>query len=585
MEPKRRGYRESEGGGATVPLSFMTPRKRSASSSFLAGPRVLGADTVSKRVSMLGNVQTIVESFVQRVKESGPVVAASTATAMVGVEEQEPLQWRGDPITTPAPDLTFGIHGEDEDNNSAMAGLLGDEGWSIEQNAPKEVFLPTLLKAYDIVHAKYSRTKARKIDIEAQFEEQRLSHERFQQVADGYIQDLCSENQELRKTLDAAEKRMKWLESLYLKSQKDDIQGCETSAEVGLQKAGCESDVAASPARPLTPTTNKLAAEGEPAHLEVQLPSQQVSQLRTEVAECRVGNTEPHEIVRDKEIEETQDIGGHQKIARTEDNNELQVSAPENEGPRENVLDLLEPSRSGEEQVVSTQKSVASVLPLDSSLKNARSPKGSAAADPNKAIVIFPDPISESLPHSNEAQLQDLHRREDELQDLYRHLVELQEQHRKNVELLDLNRKEVEFQDRRRKEIVLQDRHRKEFEQQQRHRKEVTALISESEMLQKILGFFLDMKVVSDEIARKQRGTPALILSHSFTGFRFRLEILKDHDVQEEVGKELELSYRNLSLGTLVRVAPWWMKEELVFSVDQLVNFVRKFQETVTGCK
>lgn len=36
-----------------------------------------------------------------------------------------------------------------------MVGFLGDEGWSIEQNVFKEVFLLMLLKVYDIVYVKY----------------------------------------------------------------------------------------------------------------------------------------------------------------------------------------------------------------------------------------------------------------------------------------------------------------------------------------------------------------------------------------------------------------------------------------------
>lgn len=135
--------------------------------------------------------------------------------------------------------------------------------------------------------------------------------------------------------------------------------------------------------------------------------------------------------------------------------------------------------------------------------------------------------------------------------------------HGKNVELQDLRRQNVELQDL--------------------HRKEVAGLVSEVEIIQKVLGHFIDMTVVSDKIGRMRRDKPTLILLHPKTGFRFKLEILKEHEVQFEVAEVLELSYKNVSMGTLIGVAPWWMKEEIVFTVDQLVNFLRKFQETVTG--
>ncbi|KAG0555387.1 hypothetical protein KC19_12G165400 [Ceratodon purpureus] len=577
---KRRGYRDSEGDGETVSLGAVPlpplspPRKRVASMACLGTATQLQDEAGALRIT-LGDA---------RASSDGRKESAHTATVLLSSDGQKGSGATGtvmlgleNPIAVPpSPELSLGLQRDgDEGDNMAIA-------WSLERNLPKEAFLPTLLRAYDNVHARYTRMKARKLDIEAQFEEQRSSHERFQQVADRYIQDMCSENQELRKTLDAAEKRIKWLESLYLKCQKDGFRACGRSAEEVLQKPDCEADIAASPVRPLTPTTDKVAAEGAPIQVEVQLPSEHSRQRGTEgVAECRVGDTAPQEVVGDRGNEETQEI----EMAR--DGERLdEIAATEEHVSNEGHVG---PSRSdGEHHLISTQNSVGEILAtnqvlksppavpaLESSLENARCREDSAPAELDKAIVVCPEPIDCRL-YSNEAEFQDLHRKYVELQDL----------HRKEVELLDQQRVEAELQFHHREEAELQNLHRKEFELQRLHREEVAGLLLEVEMLQKVLGHFIGMTVLSDEIARARRGKPTLIFSHSSTGFRFSLELPVEHDVsQAEVAKDLELSYRNLSLGTLCRVAPWWMKEEFFCSVTQLGNFMRRFQETVTGRK
>lgn len=563
---------------AAVPRPPLSPpRKRAASLAGLvtaAQPQPHGEAGVSRIT--LENSRVLTDGR----KESGPGDAA-----ILGLDAQRESGPGGTVLlgldevvlaVPPSPDLTLELQ------RDGLEGETRAVAWSLEQNLPKEAFLPTLLRAYDNVHARYTRMKARKLDIETQFEEQRSSHERFQQVADRYIQDMCSENQELRKTLAASEKRIKWLEAICLKSQKDELRAYRRNTEDTVQKADCDADVAASPVRPLTPTTDKLVAEGASTQAEVQLLSEHARQRGTEaVGECRLGDTAPQENVRNRENEETQEI----KMARDSERLDEIAAVPQNVLNEGNV----ELSHSeGEHHLVSAQnssgeifamnhlsKSPSAVPVLESSLENARCLDDSAPAYLDKAVVVCPEPVDCRL-YSNEAQFQDLHRKYVELQDMYR----------KEVELLDQQRKDAEWQFHHREEAELQNLHRKEVELQHLHRREVAGLLLEVEMLQRVLGHFIDMTVVSDELARARRGKPTLIFSHSRTGFRFSLELPEEHGAsQSEVAKDLEVFYRNLSLGTLHRVAPWWMKEDLSCSVTQLGNFMRRFQETVTGRK
>lgn len=582
---KRRGSRESEGDGETLSLGVVPPprsppRKRAAGLACL-GPAAQLQDEAGDLRIMSRHARTSTDSH----KDPGaaaPVMLGldgqkalgPTGTVMLGLDET--VLRRGTVAAVPpSPSLALGLQRDRrEEDNMAIA-------WSLEQNLPKEAFLPTLLRAYDNVHARYARMKARKLDIEGQFEEQRSSHERFQQAADRYIHDMRTENQELRKTLDTAEKRIKWLESLCTKCRKDEFRACGRSTEDVLQKADCEADVAALPARSLTLTTDKLVAEGTPTQGEVQLPSEHARHRGSEeVDECRVG-TAAQEIAGSRDSGETQEID----MARNRQKSDEIAAAQENALDEGNV----EPSRPEEEHyLASTQDSISeifvtnqvsinpSAVPgLEILLENARGLEDSAPAELDKAVILYPEPI-DCRRYSNEAEFQDLHRKYVELQDL----------HRKEAELLDQQRKEAELQFHQHEEAELRNLHRKEVELQHLHHKEVTGLLLEVETLQKVLGHFIGMTVVSDEIARARRGKPTLIFSHSRTGFRFSLELPEEHDVsQSEVAKDLELSYRNLSLGTLYRVAPWWMKGEFFCSVTQLGNFMKRFQETVTGHK
>lgn len=564
---KRRGYRDSEGDGETVSLGAVPrpplspPRKRAASMACLGAIAPPQEEAGVLRIT-LGDARASADGRLEPA-HGAAVMLGSDRTVVLGLDE--PVLRRDNLIAMPpSPDLALGLQRD---------GREGDDmavAWSLERHLPKEAFLPTLLRAYDNVHARYARMKSRKLDIEAQFEEQRSSHERFQQVADKYIQDMCSENQELRKTLDAAEKRIKWLESLYRKCQRDGIEACGRSGEEVLRRADCEADVAASPVRPLTPTTDKLAAEVAPTPVEVQLPSEHASEQGTErVAECNVGEAAPQEILGDRDSERLGEIAATQESFLNEGNVECSGAEGEHHlvGTQNSIGEI-----SAANEVL---KSPLAVPGLENSLENARCLEGSPPAELDKAVVVCPELIDCRL-YSSEAEFQDLHRKYVELQDL----------HRKEVELLDQERKEAELQFHRREEAELQNLHRKEVELQHLHRKEVAGLLLEVEMLQKVLGHFIGMTVVSDEITRARRGKPTLIFSHPRTGFRFSLELPEEHDVsQSEVAKDLELSYRNLSLGTLYRVAPWWMKEEFFCSITQLGNFMRRFQETVTGRK
>lgn len=56
-----------------------------------------------------------------------------------------------------------------------------------------------------------------------------------------------------------------------------------------------------------------------------------------------------------------------------------------------------------------------------------------------------------------------------------------------------------------------------------------------------------------------------------------KLELLKDHDTQNEAGEKLECLYRNVNLGSLARIALWWMQDDIVLTFDQLENFISRF--------
>lgn len=546
---KRRGSGQSEGDAATVSSGveptlclLSPPRKRAASLACPTPPALLQTQT-HEDAGVLRITSSDSRIAMDRQNESGPAMPI-VPTTMQGLDE--PVLGQANPIAAASSlDMTLALqHQGDTDNNRAMV-------WSLEQNLPPEAFLPRLLRAYDSFHERYTRMKARKVDVEAQFEEQRRSHERFQQVADGYIQDLCSENQELRKTVDAAEKRIKWLESLLC--QKDEFRACSGSREEALPNANCEADFAVSPVRPLTPTSDEVGAEGALRQMEMHLPSEPVREQRGgEVAECGEESSAPIENTCNREdlpreIEMAQDTEGPQEIVVTQESEGLQMLTQGNVVLRENELVQggVEPcSLEGEHQLTNTQTSsletyASNQVPespvpeplLGNSLEDARCPEELAPGDLDNAIVVCSEPV---IPcRSNGAGFQDLHR--------------------KHVELLDV------------------------------HQKEVAGLLSEVEILQEVLGYFIEMTVVSDKIGRMRRDKPTLILLHPKTGFRFRLEILKVPVEQLEAAKTPELSYKNLSLGTLIGVAPWWMKEEIVFTVDQLVNFLKKFQETLTG--
>lgn len=229
---------------------------------------------------------------------------------------------------------------------------------------------------------------------------------------------------------------------------------------------------------------------------------------------------------------------------------------------------VASPQTSGHEMFDTNQVPKSPVIEplLGNSLESGRCLEGSAPGDLDKAIVVCSEPVI-ACP-SNESAFQDLHCKKVDFEDLHCKCIELQDLHRK-----DLHCKNVE----------LQGLHCKYVDLQGLHRKEVAGLLSEVEILQKVFGQFIDMTVESEKTGRMGRDKPAFILLHPKTGFRFRLEILKENEIQLEAAKALELSYKNLSLGTLIGVVPWWMKEEIVFTVDQLVNFLRKFQETITG--
>lgn len=66
-------------------------------------------------------------------------------------------------------------------------------------------------------------------------------------------------------------------------------------------------------------------------------------------------------------------------------------------------------------------------------------------------------------------------------------------------------------------------------------------------------------------------------------GFKFKLELLKDHDTQNEAGEKLAFLYRNVNLGSLARIAPWWMQEDIVLTLDQLGNFISRLHLAARG--
>lgn len=394
--------------------------------------------------------------------------------------------------------------------------------------------------------------KASKVYIEAQFVEYHRSYERFQQVADGHIQTLCSENRKLRKTVDDAEKRIRWLESLL--GQKDDCIVCGGSKEEAPQNSKCQADDAASPARSLTYTTRNLGVEVAPVQVELHLVSEQVREGRGQgvTEDCSVpldsaGNMDRE---RHREIDVAQSNDGPQEIEiqdNVEPRDTVLTKGDEEVRRLDGDIHHLASSRTAVRETLSTSQIPQTALAepnLGSLSKNVRCPEISVPGDLDKAIDVCSEPVITC--RSDGPGVRGSPRRNVELQDLHREKVDLQAS----------------------------------------HRKEVAGLLSEVDILQKVLGHFLDMIVVSDKISRTWMDKPVLNLLHPRTGFRFSLEILKEQEVKlewTEAVEVFEFSYRNVSLGTLIGVAPWWMKEEIVFSIDQLVNFLKKFHETVTG--
>lgn len=555
---RARGYRQSEGDAGLVsvhtgdapflpPLS--PPRKRAVN---LACPTLPTQHQDDVRVSRTPLSDARIS--MDRHEESAPALPIS-APALQGLHEPVLLQ-ENFVAAAQSPDMSLALQRDEsaDDYNRVTA---------MELNLPKESFLPRLLRAYDSFHDRYTRMKASKVYIEAQFVEYHRSYERFQQVADGHIQTLCSENRKLRKTVDDAEKRIQWLESLL--GQKDDRMVCGGSKDEVPQNSKCEADDAASPVRPPTYTTGNLGVEVAPVQVELHLVSEQVREGRgqgvTEDCSAPLDSAGNVDRERRREIDVAQSNDGPQEIVATPASEGLQIAIQDNVEPRDTVLtkgdaeprrldgDIyhLASSQTAVRETISTSQVPETALAepiLGSSSENARCPEISAPGDLDKAIEVCSEPAITCRSDGTGVR------------DLPRISVELQELHREKVDL------------------------------QVSHREEVAGLLSEVDILQKVLGHFLDMIVVSDKIGRTWRDKPVLNLLHPRTGFRFSLEILKEHEVKlewTEAVKVLEFSYRNVSLGTLIGVAPWWMKEEIVFSIDQLVNFLKKFHETVTG--
>lgn len=91
-------------------------------------------------------------------------------------------------------------------------------------------------------------------------------------------------------------------------------------------------------------------------------------------------------------------------------------------------------------------------------------------------------------------------------------------------------------------------------------------------LLQCMVGFTIK---ISDE-----GKSPQLLFLHQSSGYSFHLKCAHHENKLTEDG---ELIYQVVSLGTLHKVAPDWMKEEIIFSVAQVNVFMDRLLQVVKG--
>jgi hypothetical protein len=65
-------------------------------------------------------------------------------------------------------------------------------------------------------------------------------------------------------------------------------------------------------------------------------------------------------------------------------------------------------------------------------------------------------------------------------------------------------------------------------------------------------------------------------------GYSFKLKCLSVED-DPHFGENGELLYQTVSLGTLQKIAPAWMKEDIIFSVGQVNIFFDRILQVTNG--
>ncbi|CAK9264709.1 unnamed protein product [Sphagnum jensenii] len=113
-------------------------------------------------------------------------------------------------------------------------------------------------------------------------------------------------------------------------------------------------------------------------------------------------------------------------------------------------------------------------------------------------------------------------------------------------------------------------------------RKVMEGLLEERKLLQNLLQQMMNLSLTTDSRARVG-SPPKIIFMHPATGLTFKLEEATQDKTLLGGCKETVLEYKVISLGTLVNTAPAWMREDIIFNIDQFHHFLSQLHNAASG--
>ncbi|CAM6013175.1 unnamed protein product [Sphagnum balticum] len=426
-----------------------------------------------------------------------------------------------------------------------------------------EVVLPTLREAYDKLHKKYKKQKVRKLEeADALLEEQKHRSAEFCEAADAYIQELSAENLQLKaqfeeSDIQALQNRLRWFERKYIESQNDVVREQARNLELQKHIVDLESSARAVVPRddpdslyPSQPPPFDMQTTQEEAHMQGMytqdgdLPSQPQGMV-----DSRIDLGSPHSSqLPQSAIQTSQGVPAQEGVHRSPQSLPIKETQETNMGEHKMQHAIIE-AESDQQMDVLHREGVEAIDPSPECRDHLiGAAQGIEASDPSPECRDIAMPTAGNGNTAGNLALEISKKENDELRDCETYCAHVTDLTARNLHL----------------------------------RKVMEGLLEERKLLQNLLQQMMNLSLTTD--SRMQVGSPPkIIFMHPATGLTFKLEEATQDNTLLGGCKETVLEYKVISLGTLVNTAPAWMREDIIFNIDQFHHFLSQLHNAASG--